>query len=113
MIMPDVWPGNVTVTRADAERYLPEWEPIQGPALVAVLWALTGWGSRPLCGDDWDGRLPEAADIRQELERGSAAWDGAASHAEVDRARALLWWLSAPADAEVPPWIYGMPTALR
>src|SRR5450755_1623549 len=102
--LPDELPEAITVDRDVAAYFLAEnlaeWGET-GPVGYAWRWALYGEGPRPVSGLPWRGGLPGARDLEGETWFDSG-WGAQASYAEVGRAKFTLWWLQAPAGAEVP-----------
>jgi hypothetical protein len=70
---------------------------------LAWQWALTGEGPTPVSRRDWQQGPPDHATLLDESRWPYGdGWGGQATGAEVQRARFLLWWLTARPDEEVP-----------
>jgi hypothetical protein len=74
-----------------------------GPAALAWRWALTGQGPTPVSLRDWRGGPPDHDTLIDESRWPYGdKWDGRAARAEIDKARFLLWWLTAGPLEQVP-----------
>lgn len=104
--IPQTLPPAITVSRELVEfclsEDLAEYGTI-GPAALAWQWALTGQGPTPVALREWEQGPPDRAMM---LDEGrwpyGDGWGGRAARAEIEKARFLLWWLTASPDDEVP-----------
>jgi hypothetical protein len=99
-------PPAITVSRELVEFSLAEdlaTYGADGPAALAWQWALTGEGPTPVSLRDWHQGPPDHDTLLDESRWPYGdRWDGCAARAEVDKARFLLWWLTASPDEQVP-----------
>ncbi|SRR6266516_2404082 len=74
-----------------------------GPVAFAWRWALTGEGPTPVSLREWRHGPPDHDTLVDESRWPYGhGWGGRTARAEIDRARFLLWWLTASPDEEVP-----------
>jgi hypothetical protein len=104
--IPAALPPEITVSRDlvefsladDLETYGPS-----GPVALAWQWALTGEGPTPVSRRDWQQGAPDHATLLDESRWPYGdGWAGQVTGDEIQRARFLLWWLTARPDEEVP-----------
>ena len=106
MQIPATLPPAITVSREVAQLCLADDLAAcgaTGPAALAWRWALTGEGPTPVSLRQWH-RGPPDHDMLLDESRWpyGDGWGGRAAQAEIDKARFLLWWLTASPDEEVP-----------
>ncbi len=104
--IPATLPPAITVSRDLVEFCLSEdleTYGTAGPASLAWRWALTGEGPTPVSLREWHQGPPDR-DVLLDESRWpyGDGWGGRAAWAEIERARFLLWWLTASPDDEVP-----------
>jgi hypothetical protein len=104
--IPQTLPPAITVSRELAEFSLAEdlaTYGADGPAALAWQWALTGQGPTPVSLRDWHQGPPDHDTLLDESRWPYGdGWRGFVARAEIDKARFLLWWLTASPDEQVP-----------
>ncbi len=104
--IPATLPPAITVSRELVEFCLSEDLEIYGttgPAGLAWRWALTGEGPTPVALREWHQRPPDHDTLLDESRWPYGdGWGGRAAWAEIERARFILWWLTASPGDEVP-----------
>jgi hypothetical protein len=104
--IPGTLPRAITVSRdvvafclaEDLETY-----GAAGPAACAWRWALTGEGPTPISVREWHRGSPDRDTMLDESRWPYGdGWGERAEWAEIQRARFLLWWLTAKPGEEVP-----------
>jgi hypothetical protein len=104
--LPAILPPAITVSREVAEMCMSDdraaYGP-SGPAALAWRWALTGQGPTPVSLREWHAGPPDHDTLLDESRWPySDGWGGRAARAEIDKARFLLWWLTADSQDEIP-----------
>ena len=112
---PDILPPAITVSREVADLCMSEdlaaYGP-SGPAALAWQWALTGHGPTPVSLREWHVGPPDHDTMLDESRWPYGdGWQGHAQRAEIDKARFLLWWLTASPDEETPARFNRLPVA--
>jgi hypothetical protein len=106
MQIPATLPPAITVSREVAQLCLADdlvAYGAAGPAALAWRWALTGEGPTPVSLRQWHQGPPDHDTLLDESRWPYGdGWGGRAAQAEIDKARFLLWWLTASPDEEVP-----------
>ena len=112
---PDILPPAITVSQEVAELCLAEDLAVygaSGPAALAWQWALTGQGPTPVSLREWHVGPPDHDTMLDESRWPYGdGWQGHAQRAEIDKARFLLWWLTASPDEETPARFNRLPVA--
>lgn len=113
--LPATLPPAITVSREVAEMCmsndLAAYGP-SGPAALAWQWALTGQGPTPVSLREWHAGPPDHDTLLDESRWPYGdRWNGRAARAEIDKARFLLWWLTADPQEEIPARFHHAPAA--
>jgi hypothetical protein len=113
--IPAILPPAITVSREVAELCLTEDLAVHGtsgPAALAWQWALTGKGPTPVSLREWHAGPPDHETLLDESRWPYGdAWSGRAERAEIDKARFLLWWLTADPQDDLPARFHHVPAA--
>jgi len=111
--IPAILPAAITVSREVAELCLAEDLAVygaSGPAALAWQWALTGQGPTPVSLREWHTGPPDHDTLLDESRWPYGdGWSGRAARAEIDKARFLLWWLTADPQEEIPAKFHHVP----
>lgn len=104
--LPAILPSAITVSRQVAEMSMADdlaaYGP-SGPAALAWQWALTGRGPTPVSLREWHTGPPDHDTLLDESRWPYGdRWGGRAARAEIDKARFLLWWLTADPQEQIP-----------
>ena len=104
--VPQTLPPAITVSRDLVEFSLSEdleTYGIDGPVALAWQWVLTGEGPTPVSLRKWHQGPPDHDTLLDESRWPYGnGWGGRAVRPEIEKARFLLWWLTASPDEEVP-----------
>jgi hypothetical protein len=113
--MPAILPPAITVSREVAEMCLSDdlaAYGTSGPAALAWQWALTGQGPTPVSRREWHAGPPDHDTLLDESRWPYGdGWSGRIARAEIDKARFLLWWLTADSHEAIPPRFHYVPAA--
>jgi hypothetical protein len=116
--IPQTLPPAITVGRDLVEFSLSEdleTYGTDGPVALAWRWALTGEGPTPVSLREWHQGVPDHDTLLDESRWPYGnGWRGRAARPEIDKARFLLWWLTASPDEDVPTRFqhYASPSAV-
>ena len=113
--IPAIMPAAITISREVAELGLAEdlaAYGTSGPTALAWQWAFTGQGPTPVSLREWHAGPPDHETLLDESRWPYGdGWSRRAARAEIDRARFLLWWLTADPKEEIPARFHRVPAA--